>query len=137
MSASSNIKRLRFDRAEVSNEPSGQCRVRVTLEHGGTSFQADATGSADGTGPLKAAASAALKAVQQAALNRFTCSLADLDHVNALGKDLIAVLVDTRFQERAVEVFGSCPIVGSTIDCAVRAALNATNRMFELALREE
>ena len=137
MSSSSNIKRLRFDRAEVTNELSGECRVRVILEHAGKSFDAVATDSPDGTGPLKAAAAAALKAVQLAASNRFTCTLADLDHVNALGKDLIAVLVDTRFQDRDVEVFGSCPLAGSTIDCAVKAALNATNRMFELALREE
>ena len=137
MSTTSNSKRLRFDRAEVSEEPSGQCRVRVTLELAGKSFEADAADSADGTGPLKAAAAATLKAVQEAAANRFTCSLSDLDHVNALGKDLIAVLVDTKYQARDVEVFGSCPIAGSAIDCAARAALNATNRMFELALREE
>jgi hypothetical protein len=137
MSSTSNSKRLRFDRAEVSEEPSGQCRVRVTLKLGGKVFAADAADSSDGTGPLKAAAAATLKAVQDAAANRFTCSLSDLDHVNALGKDLIAILVNTRFQARDVEVFGSCPLAGSTIDCAVKAALNATNRMFELALREE
>jgi hypothetical protein len=137
MSTNYNSKRLRFDRAEVSEEPSGQCRVRVRLELAGKSFEAEAEDSGEGIGPLKAAAAAALKAVQQAASNRFTCSLSDLDHVNALGKDLIAVLVDTKFQARNVEVFGSCPISGSTIDCAVRAALNATNRMFELAIREE
>jgi hypothetical protein len=137
MSTSSNSRRLRFDRAEVSEAEPGQCRVRVTLELGGKRFEADASDSADGVGPLKAAAAAALKAVQEAAANRFTCSLSDLDHVNALGKDLIAVLVDTKFETRNVEVFGSCPISGSTIDCAVRAALNATNRVFELAIREE
>ena len=137
MSSTSNNKRLRFDRAEVSEEPSGQCRVRVRLELSGTSFEADALDSAEGTGPLKAAAAATLKAIQEAAANRFTCSLSDLDHVKALGKDLIAVLVDTKYQARDVEVFGSCPIAGNAIDCAVRAALNATNRMFELALRED
>jgi hypothetical protein len=137
MSSTSNIKRLRFERAIVEEEPAGKCRVRVILEQAGTTFEGDATDSADGIGPLKAAASAALMAVQLAAADRFTCSLSDLDHVNALGKDLIAVLVDTRFQSRDVEIFGSCPIAGSTIDCAVKAALNATNRMFELALREE
>ena len=137
MSSNPISKRLRFDRAEVLESPSGQCRVRVTLELGGKNFEADAVDSADGTGPLKAAAAATLKAVQEAGANRFTCSLSDLDHVNALGKDLIAVLVDTKFEASDVEVFGSCPIAGSTIDCAVRAALNATNRVFELALRED
>lgn len=137
MSTTSNRRRLRFDRAEVTEEVPGQCRVRVLLTLAGQTFEADAVDGAEGTRPLKAAAAATLIALEAAAANRFTCSLSDLDHVTALGKDLIAVLVDIKFQGRSVEVFGSCPIAGSTIDCAVKAALNATNRMFELAMRGE
>lgn len=85
---------------------------------------------------MRATAEATLKAVQDAAASKFACTLADLDHVNALGKDLIAVLVDIKLQGRDVQVFGSCQIVGSEIDCTVKAVLNATNRMFELAMRE-
>jgi hypothetical protein len=135
MSTISGKRRLRFDRVEVLEEAPGQCRVRVTLALGGLIVQADASNVSDGTGPLKAAAAATLKAVEEAAAKRFTCSLSDLDHVNALGKDLIAVLVDIKFEETDVQVFGSCQIAGSEIDCAVKAALNATNRMFELAMR--
>ena len=80
---------------------------------------------------------AEVAALQEAAANKFACSLADLDHVNALGKDLIAVLVDIRSHGRDVQVFGSCQIADNEIDCAVKAALNATNRMFELATREQ
>ncbi len=134
MSTSSVRQRLRFDHAQVDQQ-AGQCTVRVTLALGQLVFQADAVDSARGTGPLKAAAVATLKAVQDAAANRFTCTLADLDHVKALGKDLIAVLVDTNFEGRDVQVFGSCQISGSEIDCAVKSALNATNRIFELARR--
>lgn len=109
----------------------------VTLTLGQLIFQASAeAASAEAAGPLKAAAVATLEAVQGAAANKFACSLADLDHVNALGKDLIAVLVDIKFQGRDVQVFGSCQIAGSEIDCTVKAALNATNRVFELAMRE-
>lgn len=130
-------KRLRFDRAELTEEAAGQCRVRVTLTLGQLIFHASAeAASVEGSGPMKAAAVATLEAVQEAAANKFACSLADLDHVNALGKDLIAVLVDIKFQGRDVQVFGSCQIAGSEIDCTVKAALNATNRMFELAMRE-
>jgi hypothetical protein len=129
-------RRLRFDRTEVSTETDGRCRVNVTLTLGQLIFTAGAVGNADGTGPLKAAALATLEAVQAASANKFTCSLSDLDHVKALGKDLIAVLVDIRFQGRDVQVFGSCQVAGNEIDCTVKAALNATNRMFELAMRE-
>lgn len=110
--------------------------MQVTLTLGQLVFQAGAAVPSDEGDPLKAAAAATLEAVQGAAAHKFACSLADLDHVNALGKDLIAVLVDIRFQGRDVQVFGSCQIAGSEIDCAVKAALNATNRVFELAMRE-
>ena len=130
-------KRLRFDRAEVSDGADGQRHVKVTLTLGQLMFHAGAESlSGDSTAVLKAAAAATLDAVQGAAANRFACTLADLDHVNALGKDLVAVLVDIKLQGRNVQVFGSCQIAGSEIDCAVKAVLNATNRMFELAIRE-
>lgn len=135
MSTSSIRKRLRFDRTTVTEEADGQRRVRVTLALGDRLFEADATSFAASPGPLKAAAEATLKAVQEAAAARFTCSLADLDHVNALGKNLIVVLVDVQFEGRDSQVFGSCQIGDSDIDSAVKSALNATNRFFELAIR--
>jgi hypothetical protein len=135
MSTTSDRKRLKFDRVEVTEEAAGQCRVQVSLMLGQLTFRADAVDVAEGHGPLKAAVVATLKAVQEAAAYKLTCSLSDLDHVNALGKGLIAVLLDIKFEGRDVQVFGSCQIVGSEIDCAVKAALNATNRMFELSMR--
>jgi hypothetical protein len=137
MSTTPIRKRLRFDRAEVTEESDGQRRVTVTLTLGQLIFQAAASAPAGGTDPLKAAAEATLEAVRVAGANKFTCSLADLDHVKALGKELIAVLVEIRFQGRDVQVFGSCQIAGNEIDCTVKAALNATNRVFELAMRGE
>lgn len=136
MSTTPNRSRLRFDRAAVIEETADRCRVQVTLTLGQLIFQSDDEQSAEGTGALKAAAGATLKAVQQAAADKFTCSLVDLDRVKALGKDLIGVLVDVKFEGRDVQVFGSCPISGSEIDAAVRSALNATNRFFELAMRD-
>jgi hypothetical protein len=137
MSTSSTRKRLRFDRTTVSEEADGQCRVRVTLALGERLFEAEATAFSESPGPLKAAAEATLNAVQEAAADRFTCSLVDLDHVNALGKNLIAVLVDVKFEGRDAQVFGSCQIGDSDIDSAVKSALNATNRFFELAMKEK
>ena len=130
-------KRLRFDRATVTEDSGGRSRASVTLALGERPFEAEAIAASEGTGPLKAAAEASLKAIQEAAEQRFSCSLADLDHVNALGKNLIAVLVDVRFEGRDSQIFGSCQIGDSELDAAVKAALNATNRFFELAMREE
>jgi hypothetical protein len=135
MSISRTQKRLRFDRADVQEEAGGQCRVEVTFTFSERNITTSASGACDGASRLKAAAGAALKAVEETVEKRFTCVLADLDHVNALGKDLIGVLVDVTFEGREMQVFGSCQIVDSEIDAAVKSALNATNRFFELAMR--
>jgi hypothetical protein len=132
---SANQKRLRFDHVDMSRESDGRCRAQVTIAFGDRVIQTHATDDADGVGPLKAAAVATLRAIEEAAERRFTSTLTDLDHVNALGKDLIAVLVDVQFEGREVQVFGSCQIAGNDVDAAVKAALNATNRFFELSMR--
>jgi len=128
-------KRLRFDRVETVEQEDGLMRVQVTFTYLDESIQASAAAAPDETSQLKAAALATLDAIRQAADDCFTCELADLDRVNALGKDLIAVLVNIDFQGKQLQVFGSCQITTSETDAAVKAALNATNRMFELAIR--
>lgn len=135
MTTSSSQKRLRFDRAESVQETEDRRRVTVSFTFADRVIQTSSTASTEGRGELRAAAEAALLAVEQAVENKFTCKLGDLDHVNALGKDLIAVLVDIDFEDKQVQVFGSCQLAGSEIDAAVKAALNATNRFFELAMR--
>jgi hypothetical protein len=136
MTNNPGLTRLRFDRAEVSDEAGGGCLAKVVFTFGGQTIETEAEEPDEGKGPLKAAARAALKAIEQAVENKFNCALVDLDHVNALGKDLVAVLVDVRFEGREVQVFGSCQKAGSEIDAAVKATLNATNRFVELATRE-
>lgn len=126
-------KRLRFDRAETVRQDDEQCLVEVTLSFADRILKASAVEACEGTGPLKAAARASLEAMEQAVEGRFRCKLADLDHVSALGKNLIAVLVDIDFEGKQVQVFGSCQLSGNEIDAAVKAALNATNRFFDLA----
>jgi hypothetical protein len=134
MTDSTNLKRMRFDSADMREEE-GICRVHVKFTFGDQTVEADAEDASEGKGPLKAASQATLKAIERAVEGRFACVLVDLDHVNALGKDLIAVLVDVSFEGRQVQVFGSCQKAGSEIDAAVKATLNATNRFFDLAMR--
>ena len=126
-------KRLRFDRAETTRQDGEQCLVEVTFTFADRVLKASATEPCEGVGSLKAAARATLEAMEQAVDKRFRCRLADLDHVSALGKNLIAVLVDIDFEGKQVQVFGSCQLSGNEIDAAVKAALNATNRFFDLA----
>jgi hypothetical protein len=127
--------RLRFDSVYLTEESPDDCTVEVSFSFIGRTIRKSSTGQADEASRLKSAAVATLEAVKDAVDNHFDCSLADLDHVNALGKNLIAVLVDINFEGKDIQVFGSCPIAGNELDAAVKAALNATNRFVELSSR--
>lgn len=136
--------RLRFDGLQVYPEEE-LCRVEVAFTFEGESFEVSATDRNDWAGQLRAAASAALKAIERITEGRMSCALEDLDRVNALGKNLIAVLVNVELADLAArgaevgqrfQLFGSCQITSSELESAVKAALNATNRIVELALRK-
>jgi hypothetical protein len=135
MMMENGFDRLRFDSVSLTEESPEQCRIEVAFSFAGRTIQKSLNGSTDEASRLKTAAVATLEAVKEAVENHFDCSLADLDHVNALGKNLIAVLVDIVFEGKDIQVFGSCPITGSELDAAVKAALNATNRFVELSCR--
>lgn len=134
---SGNRNRIKFERAEVTSETAQGVRIDLSFTHEDCAIRTSAESDPAGQSRLRAAASAALEAVQVASNSRIACSLADLDHVTAFGKDMIAVLVDIEFEGRQVQVFGSCQVSGSEIDSAVKAALNGTNRFFELAMRKD
>jgi hypothetical protein len=136
MTEKTTQKRLRFDRVEVYKDEGDERRVQVVLALGERAISTSSLSEDNDRGSLRAAAEASFKAIEEACDGKFRCVLADLDHVNALGKDLIAVLVDVSFEGKQVQVFGSCQISGSEIDAAVKATLNATNRFFELAMRK-
>ncbi|PYP88620.1 MAG: hypothetical protein DMF61_05390 [Blastocatellia bacterium AA13] len=131
-----NYRRLRFDRVQLVSDTDGVSLVEVSFTFAGSEIKTTERARGEGDGPLRAAARATLLAIEQAVEGRFSCALADLDRVNALGKDLIAVLVNLDYKGSHVQLFGSCQIAGSEIDVAVKAALNATNRFVELALRD-
>jgi hypothetical protein len=127
--------RLRFDGIEVHPEED-LCRVEVRFAFSGEAFEVSATDRNDWAGQLRAASSATLKAIERIAAGRMSCALEDLDRVNALGKNLIAVLVNVELGDQKFQLFGSCQITSSEIESAVKATLNATNRIIELALRK-
>lgn len=127
--------RLRFDGVEVTRHGS-RCQVETTFSFGGQTIKTSAEESSQGDGPIRAAAAATLEAIKVTVSNRFSCLLEDLDRVNALGKDLIAVLVNIEFEGRQFQVFGSCQKVSEDeVSAAVKATLNATNRFVELSMR--
>lgn len=131
---SSDDRRLRFEGARLHTEEGGLSRVEVSFTFLGQPIHSSAVNHDPEKGPLKAAVAATLDAVERAVAHRFTCNLADIDRVSALGKEIIAVLVDIEFDGQPFQLFGSCQMAANEVDVAVKAALNATNRFVELAL---
>ena len=129
------VERLRFNYAKILLETEEKCTIEVSLSFAQRTILAMADGSLDDLGRLKATAAATLEGVREAIGSHFHCTLVDLDHVHALGKNLIAVLVDIDFEDKHAQVFGSCQILSTEMDAAAKAALSATNRFVELAIR--
>ena len=130
-----NKMRLRFDTVEARPEGDNKVRAEVAFTFGPRTIVTSAIEGDQWPGALRAAATATLQAVQEASSQKFVCVVEDLDRVNALGKQLIAVLVNVEFEDRQFQVFGSCQIDDDEVAAAVRATLNATNRIVDLATR--
>src|SRR5215211_3515839 len=126
-------ERLRFDYARVTNQSDTECLIEVGLTFAHHPIQKSIRAGKEPMEQLKAIAYVTLEAVKEAVENRFDCRVADLDHVYALGKNLIALLVDIDFESKQIQVFGSCQITTTEADATAKAALNATNRFVELA----
>jgi hypothetical protein len=127
--------RLKFERADVRPHSEGQVHVEVTFAFGQRPIVTSAVDDKQWPGPLRAASIATLAAIKEAGGAVFDCEIEELDRVHALGKELIAVLVNIDFEGRQLQLFGSCQIVESELVSAVRATLNATNRFVDLATR--
>lgn len=130
-----STERLRFDYARITSQTETECLVEVGLTFAHRPIQKSMRAATEPMEQLKGIAYVTLEAVKEAVENRFDCRIADLDHVYALGKNLIAVLIDIDFENKQIQVFGSCQITTSEADATAKASLNATNRFVELAMR--
>jgi hypothetical protein len=128
-------ERLRFDYAKITTQSESESLVELGLTFAHRPIQKSKRSGLDPMEQLRTVADLTLEAIKEAVNNRFDCRVADLDHVYALGKNLIAVLIDIDFESKQIQVFGSCQITTNEADATAKAALNATNRFVELATR--
>ncbi len=128
-------ERLRFDYAKITSQSETDCLIEVGLTFAHRPIQKSMRAGQEPMEQLRAIAQVTLEAIKDAVEDRFDCRIADLDHVYALGKNLIAVLIDIDFESKQIQVFGSCQIMTTEADATAKATLNATNRFVELAMR--
>jgi hypothetical protein len=135
MSMSARPARLRFDSIErVNDVQNGHYDVKVKLSFEDKAFYGQSRGYDNRSNELEIAAMATLQAVEEFVQRRFECKLLEVDRVNALDRELIVLLVNVHFDERDIQIFGSCQTTNNILDATARAALDATNRYIELAL---
>ena len=129
--------RLRFDRIEEKSDDAGLW-MEVTLTQGersvvGRSPSVDSGETRDG---IRRAALATLDAIETFVDRQFSCDLQEVDRVHALGKELVVLLINLRFEGRQIQLFGSCRAGEEVREAAAKAALDATNRYIDIVLNK-
>lgn len=126
--------RLRFDGIDrVAEGDSSELQVTVRLSFNEQVYKGYSYGQPD-SNQIELAARACLKAVEDFVQHRFNCSLLETDQVNTLGRQLIVLLVKVYFENREIQIFGSCRVQDDLLEAGARAALDATNRYVELVM---
>lgn len=102
-------------------------------------WQGRAAGAAGAeAGSLRLAAEAALQALNQSLRAEHSFTLVDVGRVVLGNHEVVVCLLNHHAPRGAVNLLaGTAPVRRGPVDAAVRAALNATNRSFGLAVRRK
>lgn len=128
--------RLKFDRVEEKTED-GKVWSEVTLTFAGRPIvgRSPAFEEFEARAQIRRAALATLDAIEEFVDRQFHCELQEVDRVQALGKELVVLLITINFEGRNIQLFGSCRAADDVTDAAAKAALDATNRYVDIVLQ--
>lgn len=123
-------RRIRFEKLDLTQLPDSRCRASVVLSW---SDENRVTGTAEGVsspmGLLRCAAEATTRALERAVDNRVTLDLQGVTTIKAFDAVIVVVSLASRLSEHEQRVVGSAVANGKAAQAAVRAVLNATNRL--------
>ncbi len=127
--------RLKFDRVEERSED-GKVWMEVTLTFSGQPItgRSPAVDESESRAGIRRAALATLDAIETFVEHQFRCELQEVDRVQALGKELVVLLITIAFEGRSIQLFGSCRAGEEISEAAGKAALDATNRYVDIVL---
>jgi hypothetical protein len=127
--------RLKFDRVEERSED-GKVWMEVTLTFNGNAVmgRSPAVDESESRAGIRRAALATLDAIEAFVDHQFRCELQEVDRVQALGKELVVLLISITFEGRSIQLFGSCRAIDEIAQAAAKAALDATNRYIDIVL---
>ena len=123
-------RRIRFESLDLVQLPDSRCKSQVVLSW---SERDRATGSADGVsssmGLLRCAAEAAAHALGIAVDRQVTLDLLGVTTIKAFDTTIVVVALLSRAGDHVHRVVGSSVSNNDAPEAAVRAVLNATNRL--------
>ena len=127
--------RLKFDSVQ-EHAAGGEVWMDVTLTFAGQVIVGSSPRVSEDESRvgIRRAALATLSAIEKFIDRQFTCELQEADRVQALGKELVVLLISIQFEGRTIQLFGSCRAGDSVADAAAKAALDATNRYIDIVL---
>jgi len=130
--------RLKFDRVEERFDD-GKVWMEVTLTFNGQPVlgRSPAVDEGESRAGIRRAALATLNAIETFVERQFHCDLQEVDRVQALGKELVVLLITISFEGRNIQLFGSCRAGDEVAEAAAKAALDATNRYIDIVLNSK
>jgi hypothetical protein len=130
-------QRLKIKKFEVMPDKTNQHRVRVTLMGKEKDFIGERSGEGGENALLALAAQATLDAILSATIKPIKLELKGINSDETfedLSESLIIVAVSINDGKSEMVMPGSCRVQGDKVEAAVKATLDATNRVTELFL---
>jgi hypothetical protein len=121
-------RRIRFAAIDISSEPVGLTRVRVTLEWGGVSHYGESVGESGHPLELRTAAAAAVMALNRVTADSIAVRLVGVKQVRAFDADILVVALMSE-ESPPQKLVGAVLASDAPHRAAAAAVLHATNRL--------
>ena len=133
MDTSENARpRVGFGEVKSLRSPDNQCVVTVDLtDVSGKPFEATCEGRDSPTAQLESAATAAIRALETAADHRIGLGLERITETGELNTVVVHLSISRPAGDNVLLLNGSGFVNGQPLHAAVKATLQATNRLFE------
>ena len=124
--------RIGFDKLKSMHSPDDRCVVTVDLTgHAGEPFAGTCEGKDSPTAQLESAATAAIRALEAAADHRIGLGLERIVEMGQLNTVVVHLSIARPAGDQVLLLNGSGFVDGQPLHAAVKATLQATNRVFE------
>ena len=130
-------QRLRLKQIEMLSGKKDQLTIRVILTAKDKIFEGERSGAGDENSRLELAAEATLAAIHSALTKEVPIKVKGINASEAfpgLSETLLVVVVEIDDDGQVIVMPGSCRNSGDSVEAAVKATLDATNRIVELYL---